>query len=128
MSLTHKWVAGSISGVLALGKPFSLSVSIIGLSLILRSLVGVGVSALGGVRLKKLESTPTGGGRPRGKRKLSDTLARFCNRQSDNIDIVYRLYRVMFDPFSRVLYKIIDSVYVDVVRCFLLPFSIVALP
>lgn len=93
---THEWGSGLMSGGCAITKfPFWASVidtslSIIGLSTILLSVVGVAVSALGGVRLKKLESTPTAGGRPRGSRKLSDTLARFFKRQSDNIDIIYR--------------------------------------
>lgn len=47
------------------------------------SAMGVTASALGGVMLKKLESMPTAGGRPRGRRVLRDTLARFSTRQSD---------------------------------------------
>lgn len=48
------------------------------------SLVGVTDSALGGVMLKKLLSIPTAGGRPRGRLRLSDTLAFFSTRQSDH--------------------------------------------
>lgn len=51
------------------------------------SLVGVRASALGGVRLKNELSTPTAGGRPRGKRRLSDALARFSTRQSGIVEL-----------------------------------------
>lgn len=83
-----------MSGGSAMTKPSAIDcASIIGLSVILLSAVGVVASALGGVR-RRLGSTPTAGGRPRGNRKLRDTLARFCKRQSDNIDIMNRYHLI----------------------------------
>lgn len=58
--------------------------STISVSIVFSWLVGVTASALGGVMLKKLLSIPTAGGRPRGRRRLKEALARFCIRQSDH--------------------------------------------
>lgn len=62
----------------SLGSPFWGTIGLF-------SSIGVTASALGGVIImSKTElSTPTGGGRPRGRRRLKDALARFCIRQSD---------------------------------------------
>lgn len=80
----------SVIGSFGVGAGMVILVSTLSLMVgITLSLVGVTASALGGVRLKKLLSMPTAGGRPRGKRKLSDALARFSTRQSDITNILF---------------------------------------
>lgn len=94
-ALSTTVLSAGVSGSLVSTVTDCSTVSVIGFSV-----VGVTGSALGGVRLKKELSTPTGGGRPRGRRRLSDALARFSTRQSD---IVFELLYLTQFPIGLVM-------------------------